>query len=198
MNRAVASKPARSGADRRKLILYVTMAIVVIAAVIGVALGSRVPKAASDVAMNAKLKVGDTAPPFAVSTNAGPFDLAGVTAPVLLEVFATWCPHCQRETVVLNQLAAKYAGKVAIVAVSGSPYGIDGSTPESQADVMTFGQRFNVRYPIAFDGELKVGQEYLQGGFPTLVLIDKNKKIAWIKDGEIPEADISKAVNSVL
>lgn len=198
MNRAAASKSARSGADRRKLILYVTIAIVVIAAVIGVALGSRVPKAASDVAMNAKLKVGDTAPQFAVSTNAGPFDLAGVSAPVLLEVFATWCPHCQRETVVLNQLAAQYAGKVAIVAVSGSPYGFDGSTPESQADVMTFGQRFNVRYPIAFDGELKVGQQYLQGGFPTLVLIDKNKKIAWIKDGEIPEADIVKAVNAVL
>lgn len=198
MNRAAASKSARSGADRRKLFLYVTIGLVVLAAVIGVALGSRVPKAASDVAMNAKLKVGDTAPPFAVATNAGPFDLSSVSAPVLLEVFATWCPHCQHETVILNQLASKYAGKVAIVAVSGSPYGLDGSTPESQADVMTFGQRFNVRYPIAYDGELKVGQEYLQGGYPTVVLIDKNKKITFIKAGEIPEADLVKALNNVL
>lgn len=198
MSRAVASKSNRTGADRRKLIVYATIAVVVIAVIVAVALASRVPKAASDVAMNSKLKVGDTAPTFAVSTNAGPFDLAGVSTPVLLEVFATWCPHCQRETTVLNKLAGKYAGKVAIVAVSGSPYGLDGSTPESQADVMSFGARFDVRYPIAFDGDLKVAQQYLQGGFPTLVLIDKNKKIAWLKDGEIPETDLVKAVNSVL
>lgn len=198
MSRAAASKSARSGADRRKLIVYATIAVVVIAAIVGVALGSRVPKAASDVAMNSKLKVGDNAPAFAVSTNAGPFDSAAVSTPILLEVFATWCPHCQRETAVLNRLSATYAGKVAIVAVSGSPYGIDGSTPESQADVMSFGARFNVRYPIAFDGDLKVAQQYLQGGFPTLVLIDKSKKIDWLKDGEVPESELVKAVNAVL
>ena len=37
-----------------------------------------------------------------VSSNAGPFDLASVSTPVLLEVFATWCPHCQREVPVVN------------------------------------------------------------------------------------------------
>ena len=182
----------------RKLIMYVTLAVVVIGIVVAVGLASRVPKAASEAPMNSKLKVGDAAPQFTASTNAGPFDLAAVSTPVLLEVFATWCPHCQRETIVLNDLAAKYAGKIAIVAVSGSPYGINGSEPETQADVMSFGQRYSVRYPIAYDPDLTVGSKYLQGGFPTLVLIDKNKKIRWIKDGEVPEADFVKQIQGVL
>ena len=117
---------------------------------------------------------------------------------MLLEVFATWCPHCQRETVALNDIAAKYAGKVAMVAVSGSPYGVDGSSPETQNDVNGFGEHFAVRYPVAFDPDLKVAQLYLKAGFPTLVLIDKNKKIRWMQSGEIPEADMVKAINSVL
>jgi thiol-disulfide isomerase/thioredoxin len=198
MSRAAAKS---SSPDRRKLILYVTLAVVVVAIVVAIGLASRtnvVPKAASEAPMTSKLKPGDTAPTFAVQTNAGPFDLAQTPTPVLLEVFATWCPHCQRETVVLNQLAAKYAGKLAIVAVSGSPYGMDGSSPESQTDVNRFGEQFQVRYPLAFDQELKVAQLYLQGGFPTLVMIDKNKKITAIKSGEVKPDDLEKLVNPTI
>jgi thiol-disulfide isomerase/thioredoxin len=186
--------------DRRRLILYVTLGIVILAIVIGIGLASRnvVPKSASEAPMNSKLKAGDTAPTFAVQTNAGPFDLAQVSTPVLLEVFATWCPHCQRETAVLNDIATKYAGKVAIVAVSGSPYGMDGSTAESQTDVNRFGQEFQVRYPIAYDPDLKVAQLYLQGGFPTIVMIDKSKKITTVKSGEISQADLEKAIKPVI
>ena len=199
MSRTVSQKS--STPDRRKIILWVTLAVVIIAILGAIGYSNRsnvVPKAASDAPMNSKLKVGDTAPAFTAATNAGQFDLAQVSTPVLLEVFATWCPHCQRETTVLNDLAAKYAGKLAIVAVSGSPYGIDGTSPESQNDVNRFGAQFGVRYPLAYDPELKVGQLYLQGGFPTLVLIDKNKKVTWIKSGEVAEPDFVKAINTVI
>lgn len=198
MSRASAAKPS---ADRRRtVILYATLAVVVIAIVVGIALASRqvVPKAASEAPIQSKLKAGDKAPEFAVQTNAGPFDLAQISTPVLLEVFATWCPHCQRETQVLDGLAATYAGKVAIVAVSGSPQGIDGTTPESQADVNAFGARFAVRYPLAFDPDLKVAGDYLQGGFPTLVLIRPDKTIAWITSGEVTQADLAKQINAVV
>lgn len=198
MSRATAAKPS---ADRRRMvILYATLAVILIAIVAGIALASRqvVPKAASQAPMQSKLKAGDKAPEFAVQTNAGPFDLAQVSTPVLLEVFATWCPHCQRETQVLNGLAGTYAGKVAIVAVSGSPQGIDGTTPESQADVNAFGARFSVRYPLAFDPDLKVGQDYLQGGYPTLVLIKPDKTIAWVTSGEITQAELAKQIDKVI
>jgi thiol-disulfide isomerase/thioredoxin len=189
-----------TGPDRRKIAIYGAITVLVIAAIVAIGLLNRssVPKAASDSPITSQIKVGNVAPEFTAQTNAGAFDLNGVTTPVLLEVFATWCPHCQNETRVLNTLAAKYAGKVALVAVSGSPTGMDGNSPESQADVNAFGQRFGVRYPIAFDPDLKVASEYISGGFPTLVLIDKNKKVAWITSGETPQATIEKAMAPVL
>jgi thiol-disulfide isomerase/thioredoxin len=202
MSRAVAKNRTlnRQAPDRRKLILWVTVAIIVIAVVVGVGLASRqvVPKAASDAPIQASIKVGDKAPEFSIGTNAGSFDLAQVSTPVFLEVFATWCPHCQRETQVLNALATRYAGKVAFVAVTGSPYAMDGTSPESQADVNQFGQTFQVHYPVAFDPDLKVAQQYLQGGYPTMVLIDGTKTIRMIKDGEQPQADLAKAIDGVL
>jgi thiol-disulfide isomerase/thioredoxin len=193
-----ASKPPPAG--NRKVMIYaaITIAVVAIIGVVGYFSRSAVPKAATTAQTQSKLKVGDTAPPFAVQTNAGPFDLAQVSTPVLLEVFATWCPHCQRETVILNDIAAKYAGKLAVVAVSGSPYGVDGTHPESQVDVNQFGAQFNVRYPMAFDPELKVAEHYLKAGFPTMVLIDPSKKIRYIDSGEKPEAELVKAIKTVV
>ncbi len=155
------------------------------------------PENATQSPIQSNLKVGQTAPEFAVQTDAGPFDLDSTAAPVLLEVFATWCPHCQHETTVLNDLAGKYQGKIAIVAVSGDAKDMSYNGPESQTDVNQFAQQFAVRYPIAFDPDLKVAHQYLKSGFPTLVLIDKNKKVRWMTDGETPEAAIVKAIKSL-
>jgi thiol-disulfide isomerase/thioredoxin len=187
--------------DRRKYIIWAIVAIVVIAAVVLLkwALSSNVvPENATKAVGQSTIKVGDTAPEFTVQTNAGPFDLNSVSVPVLLEVFATWCPHCQRETTVMNQVATQYAGKVAVVAVSGDAFNMNHDGPESQADVNTFAQQFAVRYPIAFDPQLKVAQAYLKEGFPTIVLIGADKKIRWITSGETKRADIDKAISGAL
>jgi thiol-disulfide isomerase/thioredoxin len=191
-------KAAPRPANRRNLIIYLTIAVLAIGAIIAVAMASRVPQSAQTINQKAELKVGQDAPPFTVSTTSGPLDLAAVTTPVVLEVFATWCPHCQREVPVMNTLAKRYAGKVAFVGVSGSPFGVDGKSPENQADVMQFVQTLGVAYPVAFDPELKVANAYLQGGFPTIVVIDAKKKVRYIADGEIPSQDLSKAIDDVL
>lgn len=192
----------RSAPDRRKPILYVTLGVIAVALVVTVAVLSRnpsvVPQSATETHAQSALKVGQKAPDFAVSTTAGPFDLATARTPVLLEVFATWCPHCQRETAILNTLYPRYKGAVNIVAVAGSPYAMDESQPESQADVVAFMQKFSIVYPVAFDPSLDVAGKYLQGGFPTVVLIGKDGLVQSIRDGEIPQADIAKALDTSL
>jgi len=199
MSRVQRRQASAPSTDRRKLILYGSLGLIAIIAVIAVALASRVPKAASDAPMYAKLSVGEAAPQFAAATTAGPFDSAKAGGkPVLLEVFATWCPHCQHETSVLNQLYAKYGGKVDIVAVSGSNVGMDGNAAETQEDVMTFAQHYAVKYPIAYDANLDVAKKFLQGGYPTIVVIDKANKIAAVEDGEVDGATLTKQLNAVL
>jgi thiol-disulfide isomerase/thioredoxin len=169
--------------------------------VIAVAVQSNVPKTASDAPMYAHLEVGQPAPAFSAATTHGPFSFpTGDHKPVFLEVFATWCPHCQHEVSVINPLFARYGDKVHFVAISGSQTGIDGKSPSSQVDVMNFVQREKVGYPVAYDPDLTVAKKYLQGGYPTLVIIDRGGKIASVRDGEISgkvlSDDLDKALKS--
>ncbi len=192
----------RSAVDRRKPILYATLAVIALALIVTVAVLSRnpsvVPQSATETHTQATIKVGDTAPPFAVSTTAGPFDLATTKTPVMLEVFATWCPHCQRETKIIDNLYKKYGKQISIVAVSGSNVGIDNSTPASQADVIAFAQKYGVAYPIAFDPDLKVAGSYMQSGFPTIVVIKADKTIGYIGDGELAQSTLETAIKAAL
>lgn len=188
-------------ARRNRLIAYLTVALVIAILIAVVAFYSRVPKAVSLAPTQASIKAGDVAPDFSVATTDGPFTLKQALAsgkPVFLEVFATWCPHCQHEVTILNALYAHYQSSMYFVAVSGNPYGMDGSTPESQADVIHFQQEFDVKYPIAFDPTLDVAEKYLQGGYPTLVVINRAGKIAYLTSGETPQNTLVAAIDKVV
>jgi cytochrome c biogenesis protein CcmG/thiol:disulfide interchange protein DsbE len=195
-----AAAPA-TGWLNRKTLTYITAAIVVIA--VGLAIhfanSGAVSQASQTVNPDAtKITVGSTAPTFNITSNAGPFDLAGVSTPVFLEVFATWCPHCQHEVPVVDALAKAYSGKVAFIGISGSPYGVDGSSPENQSDIDAWVQKLGVTYPVAFDADLKIANMYLQGGYPTIVMIDSHKVVRYVNSGEISPPELQTALNGIL
>jgi peroxiredoxin len=195
------AKQTKQSPAVRKVLIYTTIGIVLVALFVGVGLASRrdvVPDNVTTAVGESKLKVGDTAPDFSIATNAGNFHLADVSTPILVEVFAPWCPHCQRETTALNDLAAKYAGKIAIVSVSGDPQDYEHNQPESQQNVTQFAAQYHLQYPVAFDSQLKVAALYLRVGFPSIYVIDKHKKIVYENEGETPESDIKKAILATL
>lgn len=129
---------------------------------------------------------GRRAPLFAVRTNRGEFSLANDRRPVLLELFATWCGHCKNEVATIDKLHKKYAKDVAFIAVSGSRYGIDGTSRESLADVRRFARRLKAQYRVAYNPSLTVNRDYNGGGFPTVVLIDRAKHVVFQSVGEVP------------
>ena len=145
-----------------------------------------------------KAQVGHPAPNFEVATTAGLFSLAAARKPVFLEVFATWCPHCQRETVVVDRLYRRYGSAVNFVGVSGSDTGMDGTTPASENDVLNWVHRFKVVYPVAYDPLMNVANLYLQGGFPTFAVIGKDKRVAYLDSGEVSYGDLAAALQRVL
>ena len=181
------------------IVSVVILAVLVVGAVLFVRTHpSQQLQNASTAPTASALASGQKAPQFQTPTTAGPFDLNAQTKPVFLEVFATWCPHCQRETAVLNCLYEKYKDRVAFIAVPGSTNAIDGQSPESQGDVFAFEQHFSVQYPIAvYDPSLAIANMYLKGGFPTLAVIDKNKTISYYNSGEVPFDELDRALASV-
>lgn len=180
-----------------------TIAIVAIIVVTAVAYSFRGPgrqhvQNASVAPIVGKAQVGQPAPQFEVATTGGLFDLSKTDKPVFLEVFATWCPHCQRETAVIDRLYEKYHTAVDFVAVSGSQTAMDGTSMSSENDVLQWTQRFKVTYPVAYDPLLNVANLYMQGGFPTIALIGRDKKVAYLNSGEISYQDLAAAIEKAL
>ncbi len=170
-------------------------ALVVFVVIAGVVIVNRMTSAAPVVEeMPSGLSVGHVAPPFSVMTSAGQFTLATEQGPVLLEVFASWCPHCQRETATLNRLYGLYGSRIHFVAVTGSGLAMDRASPESQADVDAFAQFFHIEYPIAFDPSLGVAKAYFQDGFPTIVLIGADKRVVYVHAGEISSQALARVI----
>jgi thiol-disulfide isomerase/thioredoxin len=176
--------------DRPAVVVLAALSILVIAGVVVFAvIRSRHPSPqlqnASFAPTVGTAQIGRTAPEFSVPTTAGTFDLAKQTRPILLEVFASWCPHCQRETAVLNRLYGAFKSKVAFIAIPGSTTAMDGASPESEADIFAFMQRFSVAYPVAiYDPQLTVADKYIQGGYPTIAVIGTDKKVLYLTSGE--------------
>lgn len=196
---ALKAKPPAKKDPLRRWIIYVSIALAVLAVITAVAYSSRTNVQPITFPTPVKLQIGQLAPEFAVSTTQGPFDLArAVGKPVFLEIFATWCPHCQRETRVLNALYDSYKGQIPFVAVTGNNVGMDTVTPASQEDMMKFAQHFNVRYPLAFDPDLTVANKYMQSGYPSLIIIGRDHKIKFLSSGESTTEVLQKALDGVL
>jgi thiol-disulfide isomerase/thioredoxin len=189
LNRAQRRRRRQSGQGNGKgriVAICTTLALLAIVGIIVTFNARSVPRGATDAPMFVHLAVGQVAPPFSVTTIDGSrISLASLSGPVMLEVFATWCPHCQRETQVINALHKELGNRLSIVAVSGSATGIDENSPSSIGDVREFAAYFHVTYPIAYDGSLSVAKSYLQGGYPTIVFINGTKRITSIRSGEI-------------
>ena len=181
------------------LVAIILTAVVIVGGIVAAIVNAkRVPESASNAPIYASIAVGSTAPAFHVTTIDGTnFDSASVHGPMMLEVFATWCPHCQHEVNLIDSLHQELGPKLAILAASGSPIGMDGSSPSGTNDVQSFASQLGVEYPIAYDQDLSVAKSYLQGGFPTIVFINGDKKIVAIETGEISlaklKADAKKA-----
>jgi thiol-disulfide isomerase/thioredoxin len=187
--------------NNSRILLWITVLVVIAGIFIALHYVNTggVSKLSTQAPAVAAVKQGSKAPQFATATNQGYFDLNAVNKPVFLEVFATWCPHCQRETKIVDRLYNQYKSRVQFIGIPGSNTGMDGRSPSSQQDVENFVSTFNVQYPVAYyDASLQTANRYLQGGFPTLAVIDRSKTITYLTSGETPYAELNSAIQKTL
>ncbi len=122
---------------------------------------------------------------------------------VFLEFFAVWCPHCQREAPLVDDLYNKYQGKgVTFVDVQASQYGKNyesgDNTPATIADLQWFKSNFNVPFPILLDQSTATATKYGVQGFPTIFIIDKKGKIYYTSSGEVAESQLASELEGAL
>jgi len=134
----------------------------------------------------------------AVGVTAADFALQGVDGrthklseylgqPVILCFFATWCPHCQSEMPILQQVYTDREGDgFVLLAVSVA------ETPDTVAQ---FVDEQGLTFPVLIDADGEIGTLYQVSGIPASYFIDRNGLIRGSHVGAITEA---AALNSVV
>jgi peroxiredoxin len=141
------------------------------------------------------IPAGLVAPPFTLRTPTGkPVSLRSLRGKaVLLEFFATWCPHCAAEAPHLRRLHASLPKKdFAFVAINADS--------EDAASVFAHHVYFGLPFPAVLDpgdrtvtwpahGPLgPVSRRYGVLRLPTFYVLDRGGRITWRSDGEQPDA----------
>src|SRR5258708_3532600 len=105
--------------------------------------------------------------------------------PVVLEFMATWCPHCQDEAPVIDQLDAAYKAKgVQIFDINATPYDhnyekTQVKNPATMDDLKWFHDTYSITFPMLFDKTLNSANDYQVVSYPTIYIVDQNGKIAF-------------------
>jgi peroxiredoxin len=111
--------------------------------------------------------------------------------PVVLSFFTTWCPYCERELPLLDKLYREYREKASLLVL-----GIDLQEPKEK--VRRFVEGLGLSFPVLLDERGGTAFSYRIFGFPTLVFIDPQGKIADMILGGSDEATIRRKLDRIL
>jgi peroxiredoxin len=138
--------------------------------------------------------VGSPAPDFSLpGIDGNTYSLSGQMGKVVvLEFIATWCPHCQNDAPMMNQLDAAYKVKgVQIFGINATPNGHDHTTPARTSDLRWFHDTFGVTFPLLFDKQLKSAQDYGVIFYPAIYIVDRQGNVSFQPpDDRIPNYDL--------
>jgi thiol-disulfide isomerase/thioredoxin len=122
------------------------------------------------------LTVGDRSPAYAVRTLTGDSVRVGAGAPVLLNVWATWCTSCRAEMADLAAIHRAYAPRgVKVLAVSVDEG--DGTR------VKRFVDAERLPFPVAHDPAGEVQRTFQVVGVPETYLISADGRLLWVQRG---------------
>jgi peroxiredoxin len=130
-------------------------------------------------------EVGDKAPDYGAVTLAGDsITLASLHgSPVLLNIWATWCPPCRREMPDLQELHDTFSPRgLQVVGVSIDAAGSDEA-------VRQFLEEYNVTYTILRDPSDRISSVFMAQGVPVTVLIDAGGTVLWRRLGPVSAED---------
>lgn len=147
-------------------------------------------------ATGAPITAGDPLPHYAAVTLAG--DSVALRAfrgeVVLLNVWASWCPACEREMPSLQRLHEETGHRgLRVVGVSVDP-------PGSGERVREFLERFGISYPILLDPQDRISGLFGIIGIPTSYLVDRRGMVrdVWIGERNFGASPVRAALDSAL
>jgi cytochrome c biogenesis protein CcmG/thiol:disulfide interchange protein DsbE len=178
-------------------------ALLVVAAVVGVATGSLKGAPASGTASCSSSGTNSivytcpsAAPAFTLpaltaastagSTAAGTVSLTQYAGkPLIVNFFASWCGPCQQETPLIARFYKANAGHVTILGVDGY---------DTNAKAVAFVRAKGVSYPVGVDPVLLTANAYNVADFPQTFFLDSRHRIVFRVFGAVTQAQLEQGV----
>jgi cytochrome c biogenesis protein CcmG/thiol:disulfide interchange protein DsbE len=110
-------------------------------------------------------------------------DYAG--KPLIVNFFASWCPPCRGETPLLAKFYRSEHGKVALV-------GLDEN--DTVAAAVKFITADGVSYPVGWDPQVTVANDYGVDGLPQTFFLNARHQIVGHIFGAVTTADLEKGI----
>lgn len=176
---------------RARLWVWLGAAAVVIAGVIGVVYFRGSDGTATGTITT--VRVGSAAPGFTLQLLTGEtLSLAGLKGkPVLVNFWASSCPHCQQEAPIMVRMYERYRDKgLAVVSIN--------VIWDKADDAKRFVQTYHLPYPVGLDATGAIGGAYGVDATPATFFIDKGGVVRARQDGAGSEAEIAKQIEALL
>ena len=115
--------------------------------------------------------------------------LAGLRgAPVVVNIWASWCAPCRAEMPLLERAAAAYEGRVTVLGVDSR------DTPSEAADFL---EDVGVSYPNVFDRSGEIRRALELRGFPTTYFFDAEGRLVASVVGGVTEARLASQLDAL-
>lgn len=133
------------------------------------------------------------APNFRITlTNGSDVDLRSFRGkPIILEFFATWCPHCQTEVPQLKQVQEALGDRVHIISVSTGWRGDDLEA------IKRFQEAYGITWPLGM-AERQVDQLYGVNLVPKLLVLDAQQQVRMVFTGETGAAKLMETPHPLI
>lgn len=109
---------------------------------------------------------------------------------VVVNFFATWCPHCNAEAPRLESLYSKYNTQVEFLSVDDSQ--------EDAGRVRQFYQAHSISFPLLLDPNVDVTRAYSVRAQPYSLFVDKEGVIKAVKYGENSPDDLEQFLKLII
>lgn len=110
--------------------------------------------------------------------------------PLVVNLFASWCPSCLAEMPTFERASHDYAGRVVIV-------GVD--TQDTPQDGLSFARQLGISYPLLVDTNHADLYASLQGqGMPVTAFIRRDGTVMRVYSGALDETLLRQLIDQLL
>ncbi len=97
--------------------------------------------------------------------------------PIMLVFWASWCPSCKAEVPKVNALVEKYSSQ------GMKFFSINIGANDSVRRATKYAKKIGMNYPIIFDEQQEITNQYRIMGVPTIIIADSKGTIQYWNHG---------------